>query len=70
MKALAFSVIVQHRRLTINRLLCQAILEDCRGVRVAPYNWTYPGMDEDYRQSGLDRTVNNWQQVGCFIGSQ
>ena len=54
----------------INRLLCQAILEDCRGVRVAPYNWTYPGMDEDYRQSGLDRTVNNWQQVGCFIGSQ
>jgi len=44
----------------------RAILEDCRGVRVAPYNWTYPGMDEDYTQSGLDRTINNWQQIGDF----
>ena len=34
---------------------------------MAPYNWTYPGMDEDYRQSGLDRTINNWQQVAYFI---
>ena len=34
---------------------------------MAPYNWTYPGMDEDYTQSGLDRTINNWQQVDYFI---
>ena len=34
---------------------------------MAPYNWTYPGMDEDYTQSGLDRTINNWQQVAYFI---
>ena len=44
----------------------KAILEDCRGIRVAPYNWEYPGSDQDYLVAGLDRNINNWQQIGDF----
>lgn len=44
----------------------RAIIEDCRGVRVAPYNWNYPGIDEDYSSSGLDTNTNHWDQLGDF----
>jgi len=44
----------------------RAILEDCSGVRVAPYSWSYPGIDQDYKIAGLDRNVNNWEQIGDF----
>ena len=44
----------------------RAIIEDCRGVRVAPYNWTYPGMEEDYLTAGLDTNINHWDQLGDF----
>lgn len=44
----------------------RAIIEDCRGVRFAPFNWTYDGMDGDFTVSGLDPNRNNWSQVDDF----
>ncbi|XP_053880451.1 tubulin-specific chaperone C [Malaclemys terrapin pileata] len=44
----------------------RAIVEDCRGVRFAPYTWSYPGIEGDYESSGLDRGRNNWNLVDDF----
>lgn len=44
----------------------KAILEDCGEVRVAPYSWRYPGMEEDFMRTGLEREVNHWDQIGDF----
>ena len=32
----------------------------------APYNLEYPGLNEDYATSGLDKTRNNWSAVDDF----
>ncbi|CAB1419409.1 unnamed protein product [Pleuronectes platessa] len=45
---------------------CRAIIEDCQGVSLAPFSWSYPTMDADYAVSGLDRDRNNWSQVDDF----
>eukprot|EP00092_Neocalanus_flemingeri_P037704 GFUD01041050.1.p1 GENE.GFUD01041050.1~~GFUD01041050.1.p1 ORF type:complete len:358 (-),score=153.51 GFUD01041050.1:320-1336(-) len=44
----------------------RAIIEDSQGVRVAPYCWTYTGLEEDYVTAGLDREVNHWDDIGDF----
>ncbi|XP_036400962.1 tubulin-specific chaperone C-like [Megalops cyprinoides] len=44
----------------------RAIIEDCSGVGFAPFTWSYPGMDADFKVSGLDRDRNNWSQVDDF----
>ncbi|XP_074093081.1 tubulin-specific chaperone C [Macrotis lagotis] len=44
----------------------RAIVEDCSGVRFAPYSWSYPGIDQDFAGSGLDRSKNNWRDVDDF----
>lgn len=44
----------------------RAIIEDCHRVRFAPFNWTYHGLDDDFRVSGLDPKRNNWSQVDDF----
>ncbi|XP_061084365.1 tubulin-specific chaperone C [Conger conger] len=44
----------------------RAIIEDCSGVRFAPFNWSYPGIDADFEVSGLDRDRNNWTLVDDF----
>jgi len=44
----------------------KAIIEDCKGIRVAPYNWNYQSIDQDFTDSGLNRSVNNWDQIGDF----
>ncbi|KAM9154615.1 tubulin-specific chaperone C [Pangshura tecta] len=44
----------------------RAMVEDCSGVRFAPYTWSYPGIEGDYESSGLDRDRNNWNQVDDF----
>lgn len=44
----------------------RAIIEDCHGVRVAPFTWTYPGIEEHFKISGLDPERNNWEQVDDF----
>jgi len=44
----------------------KAIVEDCKDVKFAPYDWAYGGQDEDFKAAGLDRTVNHWDEVGDF----
>ncbi|XP_076855615.1 tubulin-specific chaperone C [Brachyhypopomus gauderio] len=44
----------------------RAIIEDCQGVSFAPFNWTYEGMHNDFRVSGLNPERNNWSQVDDF----
>lgn len=44
----------------------KAIIEDCHNIRVAPYNWEYSGIDNDFLTAGLNRDVNNWKEVGDF----
>ncbi|XP_074845700.1 tubulin-specific chaperone C [Carettochelys insculpta] len=44
----------------------RAMLEDCRGVSLAPYTWSYPGIEGDYESSRLDRSRNNWNLVDDF----
>ncbi|KAA0724999.1 C Tubulin-folding cofactor [Triplophysa tibetana] len=44
----------------------RAIIEDCNGVRVAPFTWTYPGIHEHFKISGLDPKRNNWELVDDF----
>ncbi|XP_054837736.1 tubulin-specific chaperone C [Eublepharis macularius] len=44
----------------------RAILEDCSGVRFAPYTWNYAGIEADFETSGLDRSRDNWSQVDDF----
>ncbi|XP_061665985.1 tubulin-specific chaperone C isoform X2 [Syngnathoides biaculeatus] len=44
----------------------RAIVEDCHGVSFAPYSWSYPNLEEDFRTAGLDPKRNNWDQVADF----
>ncbi|KAJ8416103.1 hypothetical protein AAFF_G00381250 [Aldrovandia affinis] len=44
----------------------RAIIEDCTGIHFAPFNWSYHGIDADFKVSGLDRDRNNWNQVDDF----
>lgn len=44
----------------------RAIIEDCREIHVAPNTYAYDGYDEDLKESGLDGTVNNWEDIGDF----
>ncbi|XP_059557638.1 tubulin-specific chaperone C [Myotis daubentonii] len=48
------------------QVTCRAIVEDCHGIRFAPYTWSYPGIDRDFESSGLDRSKNNWSDVDDF----
>lgn len=48
------------------QVTCRAIVEDCHGIRFAPYTWSYPGIDRDFESSGLDRSKNNWSHVDDF----
>jgi len=44
----------------------RAIIEDCSQLEFAPYTWAYPGIEDDYQATGLDRKINNWKEVGDF----
>ncbi|XP_041354623.1 tubulin-specific chaperone C-like [Gigantopelta aegis] len=44
----------------------KAVIEDSNTLFFAPYNWDYPGLEEHYRLSGLDKTRNNWSDVDDF----
>uniref|UniRef100_A0A2M4AGA5 Putative tubulin folding cofactor c n=1 Tax=Anopheles triannulatus TaxID=58253 RepID=A0A2M4AGA5_9DIPT len=44
----------------------RAIIEDCKGIRVAKYSYHYEGIEEDFHQSGLDLSCNNWSMVDDF----
>lgn len=38
----------------------RAIIEDTVSVRVAPYNWSYEGLDQDFLALGWDCKKNHW----------
>ncbi|GFQ71108.1 tubulin-specific chaperone C [Trichonephila clavata] len=44
----------------------RTIIEDCKELYFAPYNWTYDGQDEDFVISGIDRHNNNWNSIDDF----
>jgi len=44
----------------------KGIIEDCNHVGFAPYNLSYPNSDEDYLKSGLNKEINNWDQIDDF----
>lgn len=45
---------------------CRGIIEDCKRIRVAPYNWSYPGIEQDFVAAGLNHELNNWQDIADF----
>lgn len=44
----------------------RTIIEDCKDLCFAPYNWTYDGQDEDFITAGLDKENNNWNLIDDF----
>lgn len=44
----------------------KAIIEDCNGLRFAPYNYTYDNLESDFKISELDRDTNAWDAVDDF----
>lgn len=44
----------------------RAIIEDCSNINFASNTHTYEGYEEDLQLSGLDGTVNNWENIGDF----
>ncbi|GIX73596.1 tubulin-specific chaperone C [Caerostris extrusa] len=44
----------------------RTIIEDCKELYFAPYNWTYDGQEEDFVSSGIDKTNNNWDCIDDF----
>lgn len=44
----------------------RSMLEDCSGIRFAPYTWRYAGIESDFETSRLDRSRDNWSQVDDF----
>lgn len=45
---------------------CRAIIEDCKNINVAPFNYTYDNIEDDFVKAGLDLTKNNWMNVADF----
>ena len=48
------------------RVRSRPIIEDCSGVRFAPYCLRYEGIEEDLRGTGLDAETGNWSNVDDF----
>ncbi|XP_044020098.1 tubulin-specific chaperone C [Aphidius gifuensis] len=44
----------------------RAIIEDCKNINVAPYNWNYDEQQNHYLLSGLDVDTNNWDSLDDF----
>lgn len=45
---------------------CRAIIEDCNNINVAPYNYKYANIDDDFAKAGLDMAKNNWNDLADF----
>jgi len=43
-----------------------AIIENCQRVGFAPYNLTYPELEEHYAKAALDRSTNHWDAIDDF----
>lgn len=44
----------------------RGIIEDSNEIRVAPYSWTYPKVDEDWKEAYLPMDRNNWSDIADF----
>ena len=44
----------------------RAIIENCSQVTFAPYAWSYPKLDDHFRQSGLNVEQSNWTCIDDF----
>ncbi|VEN59075.1 unnamed protein product [Callosobruchus maculatus] len=44
----------------------RAIMEDCKDIAVAPYNWIYEGVEKDFENAHLEKKVNNWRCIDDF----
>lgn len=44
----------------------KGILEDCTEIFVAPYNFNYANLEEHFNLSGLDRSLNHWNELDDF----
>lgn len=45
---------------------CRAIIEDCKYISVAPFNYSYENINDDFAKAGLDTTKNNWGDLADF----
>ncbi|XP_055539141.1 tubulin-specific chaperone C [Wyeomyia smithii] len=48
------------------KVTSRAIIEDCSRIQVAEYNLHYDGLENDFTESGLDGSVNNWNELDDF----
>lgn len=44
----------------------KGILEDCSDIFMAPYNLVYDEIEEDFKLSGLDKSLNHWDKLDDF----
>lgn len=44
----------------------RAIIEDCQEIHMASSTFIYEGYEDDLIESGLDGSVNNWENIGDF----
>jgi len=44
----------------------KGIIEDCKEIQVAPYNFTYDGIEGQFDKLGLDINTNHWNQLDDF----
>lgn len=48
------------------KVTSRAIIEDCKQIQVAEYNNNYDELKNDLIKSGLDSSVNNWNELDDF----
>ena len=48
------------------RARSRPIIEDCNGVRFAPYCLSYDGIERDLREANLEEETGNWANVDDF----
>lgn len=48
------------------RVTSRAIIEDCKDIKFAPSTYAYENYDAHMDAAGLDKSVNNWTNVGDF----
>lgn len=44
----------------------KAIIEDCKEVGFAPYNWNYPELSNNFEEACLNKEVNKWDEIDDF----
>ncbi|XP_013109562.1 tubulin-specific chaperone C [Stomoxys calcitrans] len=45
---------------------CRAIIEDCKHIEIAPYNYDYSSIEDDFSTASLNKELNNYKDVADF----